>query len=231
MGRKIIDLTGMKFGKLIVIERDLNPKSKVKGKIYWICQCECGNIITVEGGHLKSGNTTSCGCARAENLINKKFGKLKVLNRDTKKNNGVYWICKCECGNIVSVLAKNLKNGRSSSCGCFKKSKNVVLIEEILNKFNIKYKKEFTFDNLRGINNGLLRFDFAILDNFDNLQYLIEYDGEQHFDKNSIFYHETIAKHDIMKNEYCKNNKIILYRINYTDDVEKRILQIINKNK
>jgi len=58
MGRKVIDLTGKKFGKLTVIEladTDAGPK-------YWKCVCECGNTKTVSGGHLKSGNVKSCGC-------------------------------------------------------------------------------------------------------------------------------------------------------------------------
>ena len=36
---KLIDLTGQRFGDLVVLERDIN---KPKGRVYWICQCDCG---------------------------------------------------------------------------------------------------------------------------------------------------------------------------------------------
>ena len=38
----------------------------------------------------------------------------------TKKGSGTYWICQCSCGNIKSVSGSNLRNGRSTSCGCHK---------------------------------------------------------------------------------------------------------------
>lgn len=53
---KLKDLTGLKFGKLLVIKR-------VEGKCTpWLCLCDCGNEIVVRGTNLRSGNTTSCGC-------------------------------------------------------------------------------------------------------------------------------------------------------------------------
>lgn|SRR5574341_957032 len=62
---KIIDLTGMKFGRLIVIRRFdgdfIMPR--------WLCQCECGNIIDCYGNNLKKGHTTSCGCAHRDMLL------------------------------------------------------------------------------------------------------------------------------------------------------------------
>lgn len=55
-------------------------------------------------------------------MINKTFGKLLVLERDINKPSGhgypVFWKCKCECGNIISVRATDLKNGHTQSCGC-----------------------------------------------------------------------------------------------------------------
>ena len=57
---KKIDLTGQKFSYLTVIEEDLEKSTP--GNIKWKCRCDCGNIVTVKGGNLKSGNTTSCGC-------------------------------------------------------------------------------------------------------------------------------------------------------------------------
>lgn len=43
------DLNGQRFGKLTVIERDLSKPSGHQHKVSWLCQCECGNIVSVEG--------------------------------------------------------------------------------------------------------------------------------------------------------------------------------------
>lgn len=58
---KLRDLTGQKFGKLTVIKR-----SDRKDHVYWICQCDCGNIKEVLSGNLTMGYTVSCGCYGAE---------------------------------------------------------------------------------------------------------------------------------------------------------------------
>lgn len=64
------DLTGMRFGRLIVICQDHVDAYR---KIYWKCQCDCGNIAIVRGNALKSGNTQSCGCLKHE-IRNVKHG-------------------------------------------------------------------------------------------------------------------------------------------------------------
>lgn len=61
---KFIDLTGKRFGRLIVISKDLNNKSK---RIKWICKCDCGNTKSVYGFNLQKGYTKSCGCLQKEN--------------------------------------------------------------------------------------------------------------------------------------------------------------------
>lgn len=60
-------LIGQKFGRLTV----LNFSHIKFRKTYYICQCDCGNINTVESGALKSGNTKSCGCYHKEIVSNK----------------------------------------------------------------------------------------------------------------------------------------------------------------
>ena len=49
-----------------------------------------------------------------------------------------------------------------------------------------------------------------------NNQYLIEYDGEQHYDEDSVFDYEYTHKHDLIKSQWCKDNNIPLIRIPYT---------------
>lgn len=56
------DLTGKRFGNLIVLKRNRNIKSK---HIHWECKCDCGNTTTVSATHLRSGHTKSCGCYRS----------------------------------------------------------------------------------------------------------------------------------------------------------------------
>ena len=61
------DLTGQRFGKWIVVERDIE-NSKQTGNTYWFCDCDCGNKhISVSACTLVRGVTLSCGCKRHEN--------------------------------------------------------------------------------------------------------------------------------------------------------------------
>lgn len=64
---KFIDLTGKRFGKLVVVERIEN-----KGKrVCWKCKCDCGNIKNVLSTHLVSGSINNCGCLKKLILSNK----------------------------------------------------------------------------------------------------------------------------------------------------------------
>ena len=61
---QLIDLTGNKYGKLTVLKKDENRKTKSGS--YWICQCECGNVKSVKSSSLRRGEIQSCGCLRKE---------------------------------------------------------------------------------------------------------------------------------------------------------------------
>lgn len=54
-------------------------------------------------------------------LYNQRFGKLIVLKPISRNKDGrLVWLCKCSCGNYVSALGKTIKNGGTTSCGCFR---------------------------------------------------------------------------------------------------------------
>ena len=120
--QKLKDMTGQRFGRLTVIERDYSRNYKNEHRdVYWLCKCDCGNIKSIRTQNLKSGNTQSCGCLMAKDLIGQRFGKLTVVERDfSRKGKHVYWLCKCDCGNITSVFSSNLKSGNTQSCGCLR---------------------------------------------------------------------------------------------------------------
>lgn len=117
---KAIDLTGKRFGKLVVIERCYDLPKK-EGTVYWRCKCDCGNEKIVTSNRLRSGDTSSCGCARRNNLVGKRFGRLLVIEKAGKMNGNQTYFCKCDCGNIVRCYHSNLTKGASTSCGCFQK--------------------------------------------------------------------------------------------------------------
>jgi hypothetical protein len=58
----IIEMTGKRFGRLTVIERDYSRLYNA----YWWCKCDCGNILSVHGGSLRSGLTKSCNCLQSD---------------------------------------------------------------------------------------------------------------------------------------------------------------------
>lgn len=62
----MIDLTGKRFGRLIVIKRMDNDKW---GSHKWLCRCSCGMNKVIRGSHLRSNATRSCGCLNKETII------------------------------------------------------------------------------------------------------------------------------------------------------------------
>ena len=224
---KLIDMTGQKINRLTVLERA--PKKPSRQRAYWICQCDCGKIIEVNGSDLRNGHTNSCGCYQKDrtsesckiNLIGKTIGNFTVLEyiQKEKTNNASRskWRCRCNlCGNENVLLdGSNLKV--QYSCGCSISSKGERRIEEILLENNISFIKEKRFSDLRFKDtNYLARFDF-----FVNNNYIIEYNGVQHYiQKNGVFDNEEkfqkTQEHDRIKNEYCKKHNIPLIRIPYT---------------
>lgn len=87
----MLDLTGKRFGRLTALYRD----SSKQGKVYWICNCDCGNQTSVYASKLNIGETKSCGCIRKEMLSarRKKHGFTKTtlhnawINMKTRCNN------------------------------------------------------------------------------------------------------------------------------------------------
>lgn len=75
---KFIDLTGKKFGRLTVIKRVENRISNCgQSKTMFLCKCDCGKEVCVEGAKLRNGHTQSCGCLHNEIFAN--IGRKKNL--------------------------------------------------------------------------------------------------------------------------------------------------------
>ena len=113
---KIEDLTGRKFGRLTAVRSTEERRGR---QVVWECKCSCGNTALVAANSLKSGDTKSCGCLKIEDLTGRKFGRLTAVQPTEERRGGaVVWRCVCDCGNMKFVVAKNLKSGRTTSCGC-----------------------------------------------------------------------------------------------------------------
>ena len=219
---KKIDMTnwvmkehGVKDSKIKIIKEYGKDSG---GHITWECICDCGNKFVAIGSDIRKGHTKSCGCKRQIDLKGKQVGKLKVLEKTNEiDNNGnIKWKCLCECGNITIVSSHDLSLEKTLSCGCLN-SKGEQKIISLLQENNISFKKEKVYNDCIFPNSKKpSRFDFCIEDN-----YLIEYDGIQHFSYTNTGW-DTEEKYklrilqDKYKTKYCKDNNIPLIRIPYT---------------
>lgn len=61
---RALNLTGDRFGRLVAIS--VAPRVEGQNRPVWICKCDCGNEVLLIANRLTSGNTTSCGCFRAD---------------------------------------------------------------------------------------------------------------------------------------------------------------------
>ena len=57
-------MEGRQFGRLLVLHRAEPPVRTERSRLYWLCECQCGNRVIVRGTQLRRGMTRSCGCLR-----------------------------------------------------------------------------------------------------------------------------------------------------------------------
>jgi very-short-patch-repair endonuclease len=243
-----VDLAGKRFRNLLVVSQADNIHTpNGRSHVAWNCICDCGKKTVVRGDFLRNGHTISCGCVKKANLrqagVNRKidltgkvFGYLTILEDTGKRYQGdgnIIWKCRCECGNVIEVLAGNLlrKKEHTISCGC-KKSKGEKKILDILYEEQIDFITQKRFSTcVFPKTHRQLAFDFYL----PAYNILIEYDGIQHFEetKNGKYNLAEIQERDLYKDTWCKENNITLVRIPYTDfdilDV-RYIRRIIQRN-
>ena len=115
----MLDLTGMRFGKLVCLELfDVKDNS---GNTQWLCRYDCGNTCLAALHQLRAGYKKSCGCLGKPPLkdyIGKRFYRLTVTEYAGKQDGIHRWKCKCDCGKETVVGQTFLQNGCTRSCGC-----------------------------------------------------------------------------------------------------------------
>jgi len=78
---------GNRFGKLVIIRQDgIHAKPCGTTERKWLCQCDCGNFVTVLGHNLKSGNTKSCGCIPKQNKLPNNEGVINQIILQYKRH-------------------------------------------------------------------------------------------------------------------------------------------------
>ena len=101
-------------------------------------------------------------------------------------------------------------------------SRGEIKIAEILQMNNLIFKEEYEFPDLKSPNGIPLRFDFAVFDDDGNLDFLIEFQGKQHYQPVSKFggsrglYQQQF--NDNQKRQYCLLHNILLIEIPYTEE-------------
>lgn len=237
------DILGQKFGEWEVLKRD---NSRVG---YYICRCSCGTIKSVFGSTLRNGASKSCGCLKdqhnreknqvnAEGHLGEKYGRLTIFDCFVRNNR--YWYnCICDCGNSCEVLGSRLFNGTTSSCGCLNSKANE-LMDKILTKHDIPFKREYKFNDC--CDKNPLPFDFALFNYQNELIGLIELNGSLHYSTSGTGWDtpERLIrqqKHDYIKRLFCEQSKIpfLVIPYQYFNELEKFLVtsdfwQIIIKN-
>lgn len=102
------NLEGKRFGLWTVIKRTQSGNC--------LCKCDCGTGKEVKIYNLKSGKSTSCGCARKNDLVGKKIGKLTIMKRLPMKKSYVEYECLCDCGNTIIKAHSNLVSTVGEKC-------------------------------------------------------------------------------------------------------------------
>lgn len=101
-------------------------------------------------------------------------------------------------------------------------SRGEIKIREILEEAGLDFKMEYIFPDLKTSNGRPLRFDFVVFDDDGKIDFLIEYQGKQHYQAVSKFggsrgFHQQ-QFNDAQKRNYCMKHRLKLIEIPYTEE-------------
>lgn len=216
-----------KFNLEIIGEYDCASKPfKVRCK-------KCGEYFNTSISYLREHEVGCVNCNMLERR-NKKFLEflskinnkhIHVIGNFTYMSEPLLFYCD-ECNKTFFKEPHEFL--KSQVCPkCIVNSKLEYLISSYLNDHNITYEPHISFDDLRGVNNGLLSYDFYL----PHYNLLIEAQGEQHVRPIEHFGGEKQFKiqqeHDKRKREYAGNNNFSLLEIWYNE--EDNLTNILNQ--
>lgn len=220
-------------GEYILISKNYkNCKEKLEIK-----HNKCGNIFFMNVDGFKYRQNRCPICSREKDIErnkNRKLTNLEFKERAIKILGNNYIILEeyntCHdkikikhktCGNTYYVLPRHILYDNNKCPFCHPKISNgEKFILDLLKNKNINYIHQYYDNDLNLNRNNKLSFDFAILNENNELCGLIEYDGEFHYKpyKNEEKYIKKFKKqlkNDSIKNNFCKDENIPLLRINY----------------
>lgn len=204
----------------------------MKEKIIIICPIH-GNFKQTPEKHLKGQGCLICSgknkkttgtFIKEANEIHNYFYSYEETNYIQSHKN----ICiTCPIHGLFKQTPTNHLTGKG--CPNCAASKGEKVITKFLKSNNINFKPQYTFNDLKYKN--LLRFDFGVMDNTNNLKFLIEFNGIQHYTY-THFFHKDLKHFNIsclkdkLKKEYCVKNNIKCYIINHDDNINEKLLEI-----
>lgn len=135
-------------------------QSKYKNRKYCSRKCVCAEMSK---NHIKN----------YKELIGKRFGRLVVIERESKDKRHPHLICKCDCGKQVSVNVEQLLLGKTKSCGCFR-IENTFVENTSLNTIKSKIRSDNT-SGIKGVNWCKQRNKWVAQIGFKNKRYNLGY--------------------------------------------------------
>lgn len=231
----------------------LLSKSYANNESLMLFKCSCGEVFQTTFSRFKNMNVRRCNkCGIKLNAESRTFKYEDIKNyievesgsgckllSDTYTKSTDKLLIQCKCGAKFNVSFDKFKSRGQQRCkkcaSSMSKGEERTCI--YLESKNIDYETQYIFDNLLGVNDGLLRFDFYL----PNYDLLIEYDGEQHYrpvnfggipDEEAELNYKITQQNDNIKNQYCKDNNIPLLRIPYWefDNIEQILEEWLEKH-
>lgn len=203
-----------------VVEKYINAKTPILHK----CKID-GHEWVISPDNILRG----CGCPVCAK--NKKYTHEEYVNKVSEVNPDIEIIGKY-VGSLIPILHKCKIDGHEwmvrpsvilygSGCPKCNSSKGEKAIASWLDKRNVLYESQKRFDNCKNILS--LPFDFYLPD----YNICIEFQGKQHYEPVEYFggieNFKKIVNRDKIKEKYCEENNILLYKISYFEDVNKEL--------
>lgn len=191
----------------------------------WVKCTKCGYEWSARKGDVEKEKkcpycTVKAGRGHVHDITGQQFGYLTAIEKLPNVEPAT-WKCQCACGNVIYVRLAHLlgrNHSRTISCGCKTRSYGELMTQNTLESIGLQYNIEVIVPECHKWS----PFDIEALYPNGKRMCFFECDGEQHFKTVELF-HKGVRtldhqkEIDNIKNLWCKENNIPLFRIPYTD--------------